>query len=195
MKRIAAAVLVAWGAGAAFGDVPALSPAHDTTISYNMQGTRVRDGVTRDIPYSKTRYTGYFATTGASVTSEMGQPALLRPDLGRRYFGTLDPQGRFIVVLEDDLSFTTLDIYREDLEEAGADTVAGEACTVWTAAIPPKHPREAASEAEFCVTEDGLMLRARITSILGANETRVMLIEATDVTRGPIPASYFEPVK
>lgn len=124
------------GAGAALGDVTELSRTQDTTISYAMRGTRVRDGVTREIPHGKTRYTGYFATTGAWVTSEMCQPALLRADLGRRYFGTLAPQGRSIAPTEDDLSCTTLDSYREDLEEAGADTVAGMACTIWTAAVP-----------------------------------------------------------
>lgn len=190
MKRIAAAVLVAWGAAAAVAE---FSPVQDTQISYTMQSTRVRDGVTSDIPYNKTRYTGYSATTGASVTSEMGQPWSLRPDLGRRYFGTLDPQGRFVVVF--DLAFSTLDIHREDLEEAGADTVAGEACTVRTVAINPRHAREAASDAEFCVTEEGLVLRSRIPSIRAANDRTIMVTEATEITRGPLPASYFEPVR
>lgn len=174
LAALLAAGLLAAPAVRAAQDRPVLRPAHDVTVSYDVDAPQV--------PVRQVRAQIAAGLRRARIDSGDATTLLLDPISGQgvlmlnglHMYSVLAGRGHSLdeYLLDPSMQFT----------RAGTATVAGLPCTEW-------HVRSKQGAGTGCVTADGVLLRFAGTDSRGRQGSLV----ATDVRTGPLAPSLFVP--
>ncbi len=166
---VGAAALLAFGAGAA-PDRPVLRPTHDADVTYALDAG---GGATL---HERLRWHAATQTLRIDPPTE-GLYVII--DFVARRMSTVRTAERTVIDMAAPDNVTGMpDSAASGARRQGADTVAGLACTDWDMT-------DAAGEAaRLCLTDDGVMLRAR-----AGGRT---LLNAETVSAGPIDPAAFK---
>ncbi len=168
--RIAAGALAAWLCAAADGAHPLLRPTRDVDVTYAVDaggGTALHERLRWDAAAQKLRIDP--PTSGLYVII----------DLAARRMSTVRSAERTVIEMAAPDNVTGMpNSAAAAAVRQGADTVAGLACTEWDMT-------DAAGEAaRLCLTDDGVLLRARADGRT--------LLSAETVHYGPLDAALFQ---
>ncbi len=169
-RRIAAGALALWLCAAADGERPLLRPTHDVDVIYALDagdGTTVRERLRWDAVTQKLRVDP--PTAGLYVII----------DLAARRMSTVRLAERTVIEMAAPDNVTGMpNGAAAAAVRRGTDTVARLACTEWDMTDAAGEP------ARLCLTDDGVLLRAR-----AGGRT---LLSAETVRYGPLDADLFQ---
>jgi len=156
---------------------PLLLPAQDVTVEYHSTGM---------VPGPAGELTNTVMVSFASQRQRLridgpqgGFYTLVDIDAARMTT-VLPGQRIFVDQPMDQVLLALLDADTSDFRAIGRETVAGQPCTAYTAAVNDHH-------GLVCLTNDGVLLRAMISA-----PDRRPALEAVSVTYGRQPAALFE---
>ena len=169
--------LLAVTAPARADNPPMIHPSRDVAVEYRSNGTSQ----------------GPAAAPGAAVTMRFSSKSgRIRIDgASGRGYAILDPDaGKMTMVMQERHMYVErpadpgmISMFRatnQSFKKTGSDTIAGVACTIYAATFN-EH------SGQVCLTNDGVMLRAR-----SADPDRQRELEAVTVNYGDQPAALFE---
>lgn len=159
-------------------DHPAvMQPSRDVMVEYHVSGT------TQGAPRADT-IRMYFTDHGMKLRIEpVGQPAYSIVDRAAgRMVMVMEPQHAYMEVPYDPKRVMAFDDKSASFTRLGSDTVAGIACTVY-------ETRRQEHSGQVCLSDDGLMLRAKSDDPAQAGGA----LEATHVAYGPLAPTLFAP--
>jgi hypothetical protein len=161
---------------------PMIHPSRDVAVEYRSSG----------VPTSRAPQ-GPAAAPGAAVTMRFSSKSgRIRIDgASGRGYAILDPDaGKMTMVMQerhmyaerpaDPGMISMFKATNQSFKKTGSDTIAGVACTIYAATFS-EH------SGQVCLTNDGVMLRAR-----SADPDRQRELEAVTVNYGDQPAALFE---
>jgi hypothetical protein len=170
MKRILLAALLV--SAPAWADTPATTPSRDVDVTYVMGGglhQRMRWDVTNQLLRVDPPLEGMFMV----VDYRAGRMSLVRPP------------DHAVLELPGASPLATLGVAGGTWQRAGTDQVAGLPCTEW-------HTHDVAGQdTQLCMTEDGVLLRARVASGVLAQAEQVQYVRS-DPAIFQIPPDYTE---
>lgn len=158
---------------------PLMRPSRDVVVEYQTNGGG--GGPAGASQTHKVRM--YFSDGGSKVRIEgVGQPGYMISDRGaHRTIMVMVPQHMYMEMPYDSQRAMEFDNPQGTFTRRGTDTVAGLSCTVYDAQTPQHH-------GEVCVTNDGVLLRAKSEDPGGHGE-----LTAISVTYGAQSPDLFLP--
>jgi hypothetical protein len=174
MRHTALAVLLALAAAPALAqDRPPLFPTRDVTVTYRLTGGQSQAAPVMTIAWQAASQTMRLDTSGMGgwmVADHRNQRAFMVIEQARMVMDV--PVGQALQQAGQSATAT----YRR----TGSDTVAGNACTVWSF-------QDGGNSGTACVTADGVMLRAQ-----GSSQGQTGGMEATQVVFGTVDPARFQ---